>query len=951
MSFWSRIERRIEEFAGDIYPDEFRESLGRAREALQEENFAEAERQLLVLVDERPEHVGALVLLGVARLKQGKAAEALLAFNLALERAKDIPEALIGSGDAELAQKRPEAAIAYFRSAVDAAQGDRGLLAEAYRGLGVAYRQTGDLDKAIRELRKAVAEASDDATIVAALGEALTADRGRSNDEAKRHLERLADRPGCPSVAWLALARIALGDGNQERAIEYFERVLDTEEQDELLSQAQRGIGKARLQLGELEAAEEALQTALGLRGQDARALSLMGQTKEALGQNEDAMAYYDRSFNSAEDIATTKMALDLALRTGDIAGGVLMANRVLARDATSPNALTARGRALYEDGKIDAARATYQQAIANEATTEALLALSQLEFAARNTEAAAKHARRALRLAPRDQRARALLAECRAADLGVQLQPDSDWYDLASATGKLCARHPELQKLVQESSVAMSEYDQPLLVAVMGEFSSGKSSFVNAFIGADVAPTGITPTTATINIVKYGRTRGARVVYRDNTSRELASKGLSQSLSDIDENEARRVQHVEILMPIDVLERVNIVDTPGLNSILPEHEAVARGFLQRADAVVWLFTANQAGKSTEKRALDSIREHGVRVLGVLNKIDQLTTDQVKEIVAYVGTELGDRVETCVPISARRALEGEAESGWDVLRSELEERFFKHSRELKKQALNRRLEVVLDQAQQRAAGRMEAQSERSTALRQAAQLAETSKTRFVDEIVPQERATISRELGLLYREAAREILDLVRPRKLPFGSHKAAKADRDYLLGLLDSGYEKVLRASSERSQAALKEAARAVIDKNRSRMDQPWRELDELVGEALRLVDAEVFQSCLSYLRGFVRGGFVDHFFNTDLGKLELNEDSVYHALFRAAPETDAEISIPLAKSGGHLLASLAERLEDLANDAEVQAFEMDAGLRLAVAALRDHRELLASRFVGTKS
>jgi hypothetical protein len=149
----------------------------------------------------------------------------------------------------------------------------------------------------------------------------------------------------------------------------------------------------------------------------------------------------------------------------------------------------------------------------------------------------------------------------------------------------------------------------------------------------------------------------------------------------------------------------------------------------------------------------------------------------------------------------------------------------------------------------------------------------------------------------------------------------------------------------------ALKESAHAVIDRNRSRIDHSWRELDELVNEALRLVDAEVFHSCLAYLRGFVRGGFVDHFFNTDLGKLELNEDSVYHALFRAAPETDAEISIPLATSGGRLLATLAERLEDLASDAEVQAFEMDAGLRLAVAALRDHRDLLAGRFLETQA
>jgi hypothetical protein len=330
----------------------------------------------------------------------------------------------------------------------------------------------------------------------------------------------------------------------------------------------------------------------------------------------------------------------------------------------------------------------------------------------------------------------------------------------------------------------------------------------------------------------------------------------------------------------------------------------------------------------------------------VLNKIDQLSTGQVEEIVRYVSAELGERVETCVPISARRALQGEADSGWDALREELEDRFFKHARELKKQALNRRLEVLLAQASERANQRLDSQSERSAALRSAAELAETSMVRFATEVVAHERATISRDLGLLYRAAAREILDLVRPRKLPFGSHTAAKADRDYLLGLLDSGYEKVLRASSERCQEALRVAAHGVIDTQRSQIEQAWRELDELINEALRLVDAEVFQSCLSYLRGFVRGGFVDHFFNVELGKLELSEDSIYHALFRAAPETDAEISIPLASSGGRLLSGLAQRLQDLANDAEIEAFEMDAGLRQAVAALCDHRALLVSRF-----
>src|SRR3569623_1695774 len=50
-------------------------------------------------------------------------------------------------------------------------------------------------------------------------------------------------------------------------------------------------------------------------------------------------------------------------------------------------------------------------------------------------------------------------------------------------------AARRELGHFVGEVARAAANLDQPLLVTVMGEFSSGKSSFVNAFIGADVAP------------------------------------------------------------------------------------------------------------------------------------------------------------------------------------------------------------------------------------------------------------------------------------------------------------------------------------------------------------------------------------------------------------------------------------------------------------------------------
>ena len=72
----------------------------------------------------------------------------------------------------------------------------------------------------------------------------------------------------------------------------------------------------------------------------------------------------------------------------------------------------------------------------------------------------------------------------------------------------------------------AAEALDRPLLVAVMGEFNAGKSSFVNALCGADVAPTGVTPTTATVNVLRYGAEPAARVVGHDGGTRPLARGG-----------------------------------------------------------------------------------------------------------------------------------------------------------------------------------------------------------------------------------------------------------------------------------------------------------------------------------------------------------------------------------------------------------------------------------------
>jgi GTPase Era involved in 16S rRNA processing len=471
-----------------------------------------------------------------------------------------------------------------------------------------------------------------------------------------------------------------------------------------------------------------------------------------------------------------------------------------------------------------------------------------------------------------------------------------------------------------------------------MGEFSSGKSSFVNAFIGAEVAPTGITPTTATINVVRHGRERRGLLIYLDGRTEEVAWDDLFDRLRGLGEL-AREIARVEIMLPLDILERVNLVDTPGLNSILPEHEAVARGFIARADAVVWLFSAGQAGKASEREALESIRDQGVRVLAVLNKVDQLSDADAATVRQMLVDELGDYVETVVPVSARRALEDHPDSNWEELLATLESRFFDSANKIKDQIAARRIGELVDEI--RSIGR--SVSERITAITaelDAAGNATRSQLEGFADLVVSERREISLAVGELYRQASREVVELVLPRRLPFGSNKATRADRDYLISLLETGLEQALGHSRRRIGDSLGQAlarCRAPVNAAGALLGgRPEAELSRAFSDAVALLDAQVYASALAYLRGYLRGGYVEQFFRGALPKLDIAVDAVFHALYRDAPDVDALIAGPLASCGERALDAVALRLAALSGALSVHELDFELGA-LAPAELID--------------
>jgi cellulose synthase operon protein C len=446
-------------------------------------------------------------------------------------------------------------------------------------------------------------------------------------------------------------------------------------------------------------------------------------------------------------------------------------------------------------------------------------------------------------------------------------------------------ATHPALFGLATPAARAAEALDRPLLMAVMGEFNAGKSSIVNALCGEEVAPTGVTPTTATINILRYATVPQARAVHHDGTTRAIPTDAVAAFLTALRDDDARDIRLVEIFLPLETLRRVEIVDTPGLNSIRPEHERVARDFLRDADAIVWVLAVGQAAKATEKEALGLAQAAGKRVVGVLNKIDRADASEVEAVVRHVGSALQGLLDSVVPFSAKRALEarraGRSDPGWETLSAVLEDRFFAEALDLKRAtalgALGRFVEAA------RAASASANPATRAPALDDVPAALDRLSERLAS-VLDAERIALRARLEEGYRKAAIEVREFVQPRSWLFGEHRATPADEEFLTDLLEDAVTRAV----ERTRAALLDALPGPDDPTTlASTAQAPTALAPARAAATQAVSTAIDRFG-AYARGVIEGGAVPDFFRHQLPRLRLEIAAIRDVLVRRAPDPE---------------------------------------------------------------
>jgi len=215
--------------------------------------------------------------------------------------------------------------------------------------------------------------------------------------------------------------------------------------------------------------------------------------------------------------------------------------------------------------------------------------------------------------------------------------------------------------------------------LVVAGQFKRGKTSLINALIGADILPVSVVPLTSIITVLTYGAALRVKVHFANDTIMEIRPESLSEYVTEKgNPKNIKNVKEVVVEYPSSYLkDGVRIVDTPGVGSVYEHNTDVAYRYLPRSDAVLFVLSVDQPLSKAEFDFLGDVRQYAGKIFFLLNKADYLSEKELGESLEFLKGQLRNALSTepmIYPISARLALEGKIKGSEEmIIRSRLPE--------------------------------------------------------------------------------------------------------------------------------------------------------------------------------------------------------------------------------------------------------------------------------------
>jgi small GTP-binding protein len=257
----------------------------------------------------------------------------------------------------------------------------------------------------------------------------------------------------------------------------------------------------------------------------------------------------------------------------------------------------------------------------------------------------------------------------------------------------------------------ALRVADAVCTVAVVGEFKRGKSTLINALIGADLLPVGALPLTAVGTRAQFGEAVRAVVEFLDGRRVEVTPAAIADYVTErANPGNTRGVATVTATIPARVLRTpLQLVDTPGIGSAFADVTAMAREWLTRADIVVVVLSAEQPASRHELDAVRELVSAGMPTFVVENKIDLVSPVERSDVLAFMQEQIDNasgREVRLFPLSAAQARRAQRtahqtalrESGAPALEEALIEFVRQNGARVLAQGCRRRLLGLIDSA-------------------------------------------------------------------------------------------------------------------------------------------------------------------------------------------------------------------------------------------------------------